>query len=110
MYDNPATLCGFGASCKTYKQAVDLNVSLLFDPSNDDIVEMGNLTFQVADQLPNSEVLIGWQTLKIIASYVGAPIASHPRLSLLLKMCYHIHNLNLPDLMFTRKINRKQRQ
>jgi len=84
LYDNPATLCGFGASCKTYKQAVDLNVSLLFDPANDDIVEMGNLTFQVADQLPNSEVLIGWQTLKnhriicrctnSIASKIVAPL------------------------------------
>ena len=56
----------------------------MFDPANDDIVEMGNLTFQVADQLPNSEVLIGWQTLKnhriicrctnSIASKIVAPL------------------------------------
>ncbi len=63
-YESPARLCGFGSSCKTYKQAIDLNVSLLFNPSADDIVEMGNNTFQVTDSLPQSDILIGWRTLK----------------------------------------------
>jgi hypothetical protein len=63
-YESPARLCGFGSTCKTYKQAIDLNVSLLFNPSADDIVEMGTLTFQVTDSLPNADLLIGWQSLK----------------------------------------------
>ncbi len=63
MYDSAARLC-FGRSCKTYKNAVDLNVSLLFDPSIDDVMDLGTLTFQVTDNIPDSEVIIGWKTLK----------------------------------------------
>jgi len=44
-YESPARLCGFGSTCKTYKQAIDLNVSLLFNPSANDTVEMGTITF-----------------------------------------------------------------
>ena len=33
------------------KQAVDFNVSLLFDPSADDIVEINNIQFPMADEL-----------------------------------------------------------
>jgi hypothetical protein len=36
----------------------------LFNPAANDIVEMGTLTFQVTDSLPDSDILIGWQTLK----------------------------------------------
>jgi len=63
LYEDPARLC-FGSSCKTYKNAIDLNVSLLFDPSTNDVMDLGNLTFQVTENLPDSEVIIGWKTLK----------------------------------------------
>ena len=59
LYEDPARLC-FGSSCKTYKNAIDLNVSLLFDLSKYDVMDLGNLTFQVTENLPDFEVVIGW--------------------------------------------------
>ena len=58
-----ATVCDMH-TCETYKTAVELNTKLIFDSDNGDIVDLGNLTFQIVDKLPSSEVIVGWPTLK----------------------------------------------
>ena len=57
MYDSAARLC-FGSSCKAYKNAVHLNVSLLFGPSIDDVMDLGTLIFQVTENIYRIQKLL----------------------------------------------------
>jgi hypothetical protein len=62
-YTKKATLCDMHV-CETYNTAIELSTKLLFDPANNDIVNLGTLEFYVVDKLPSSQILIGWPTLK----------------------------------------------
>ena len=58
------TVCAMFNVCKLYKNAIDLEVQLEFDKTKGDIQDIGLVTFQVVDTLPDADVLIGWLTLK----------------------------------------------
>jgi len=61
----PAKVCSF-FGCKTYHQAITVNVKLLFDRTPSNLVEMVEITFHIVDKCPTSEAIICWPELKRI--------------------------------------------
>jgi hypothetical protein len=64
QYARPMTVCAMFNVCKPYQNAIDLEVNLEFDKAKGDIQNIGLVTFQVVDTIPDTDVLIGWTTLK----------------------------------------------